>query len=71
MNFRSPPPVARHIIELAQNPEIENAKLTLALSFSLVKTDAETARSTCERICLAFRNTGHVIGSDHARARMG
>ena len=25
-----------------------------------------TARSICERIVLAFRNTGHVIGSDQA-----
>jgi diguanylate cyclase (GGDEF)-like protein len=33
----------------------------------LPATDAETARSICERIVLAFRNTGHVIGSDHAR----
>ncbi len=32
----------------------------------LPATDAETARSICERIVLAFRNTGHVIGSDHA-----
>jgi diguanylate cyclase (GGDEF)-like protein len=29
-------------------------------------TDAETARSICERIVMAFRTTGHVIGSDHA-----
>ncbi len=33
----------------------------------LPATDADTARSICERIVLAFRNTGHVIGSDHAR----
>ncbi len=33
----------------------------------LPATDAETARSICERIVLAFRNTGHVIGSDQAR----
>ena len=33
----------------------------------LPATDAETARSICERIVLAFRNTGHVIGSDHAK----
>jgi diguanylate cyclase (GGDEF)-like protein len=32
----------------------------------LPATDADTARSICERIVLAFRNTGHVIGSDHA-----
>ena len=33
----------------------------------LPATDAETARSICERIVLAFRNTGHVIGSDSAK----
>jgi diguanylate cyclase (GGDEF)-like protein len=33
----------------------------------LPATDAETARSICERIVVAFRNTGHVIGSDHAK----
>ena len=33
----------------------------------LPATDAETARSICERIVTAFRNTGHVIGSDHAK----
>ena len=33
----------------------------------LPATDAETARSICERIVAAFRNTGHVIGSDHAK----
>jgi diguanylate cyclase (GGDEF)-like protein len=33
----------------------------------LPATDAETARSICERIVLAFRNTGHVIGSDNAK----
>jgi diguanylate cyclase (GGDEF)-like protein len=33
---------------------------------ALPATDAETARSICERIVMAFRNTGHVIGSDHA-----
>jgi diguanylate cyclase (GGDEF)-like protein len=33
----------------------------------LPATDAETARSICERIVMAFRTTGHVIGSDHAR----
>jgi diguanylate cyclase (GGDEF)-like protein len=32
----------------------------------LPATDAETARSICERIVMAFRNTGHVVGSDHA-----
>ena len=32
----------------------------------LPATDAETARSICERIVAAFQNTGHVIGSDHA-----
>jgi diguanylate cyclase (GGDEF)-like protein len=32
----------------------------------LPATDAETARNICERIVMAFRNTGHVIGSDHA-----
>src|ERR1700685_2161963 len=32
----------------------------------LPATDAETARSICERIVMAFRNTGHVIGSDQA-----
>jgi diguanylate cyclase len=33
----------------------------------LPATDAETARCICERIVAAFRNTGHVIGSDHAQ----
>jgi diguanylate cyclase (GGDEF)-like protein len=33
----------------------------------LPATDAETARSICERIVLAFRNTGHVVGSDQAK----
>jgi diguanylate cyclase (GGDEF)-like protein len=33
----------------------------------LPATDAETARTICERIVMAFRNTGHVIGSDHAK----
>jgi two-component system, cell cycle response regulator len=33
----------------------------------LPATDAETARSICERMVMAFRNTGHVIGSDHAK----
>jgi diguanylate cyclase (GGDEF)-like protein len=32
----------------------------------LPATDTETARSICERIVVAFRNTGHVIGSDQA-----
>jgi diguanylate cyclase (GGDEF)-like protein len=32
----------------------------------LPATDAETARNICERIVMAFRNTGHVIGSHHA-----
>lgn len=32
----------------------------------LPATDADTARRVCERIVAAFRNTGHVIGSDHA-----
>jgi diguanylate cyclase (GGDEF)-like protein len=32
----------------------------------LPATDADTARNICERIVLAFRNTGHAIGSDHA-----
>ena len=29
----------------------------------LPATDAETAHSICERIVMAFRNTGHVVGS--------
>jgi diguanylate cyclase (GGDEF)-like protein len=33
----------------------------------LPATDAETARSICERIVTAFQNTGHVIGSDHTK----
>jgi diguanylate cyclase (GGDEF)-like protein len=33
----------------------------------LPATDVATAHSICERIVLAFRNTGHVIGSDHAK----
>jgi diguanylate cyclase (GGDEF)-like protein len=33
----------------------------------LPATDADTARTVCERIVLAFRNTGHVIGSEHAK----
>jgi diguanylate cyclase (GGDEF)-like protein len=32
----------------------------------LPATDAETAGSICERIVMAFRNTEHVIGADHA-----
>src|ERR1700719_1882637 len=33
----------------------------------LAATDAETAHNICERIVMAFRNTGHVIGSHHAK----
>ncbi|HWY94913.1 MAG TPA: GGDEF domain-containing protein [Steroidobacteraceae bacterium] len=33
----------------------------------LPATDAETAHNICERIVMAFRNTGHVIGSHHAK----
>ena len=33
----------------------------------LPATGAETARGIGERIVLAFRNTRHVIGSDHAQ----
>jgi diguanylate cyclase (GGDEF)-like protein len=33
----------------------------------LPATDAHTARAICERIVTAFRNTGHVIGSDRAK----
>ena len=33
----------------------------------LPATDADTARSICERIVAAFQNTGHVIGADQAR----
>jgi diguanylate cyclase (GGDEF)-like protein len=33
----------------------------------LPATDAETAHSICERIVMAFRNTGHVVGSHHAK----
>jgi diguanylate cyclase (GGDEF)-like protein len=33
----------------------------------LPATDAATAHSICERIVTAFQNTGHVIGSDHAK----
>ncbi len=32
----------------------------------LPATDAETARSICERIVIAFQHTAHVIGSEHA-----
>jgi diguanylate cyclase (GGDEF)-like protein len=34
----------------------------------LPATDADTAHSICERIVMAFRNTGHVVGSVHAKA---
>jgi len=33
----------------------------------LPATDADTARSICERIVAAFQNTGHMIGSEHAK----
>jgi diguanylate cyclase (GGDEF)-like protein len=33
----------------------------------LPATDAETAHGICERIVTAFQNTGHMIGSDHAK----
>jgi diguanylate cyclase (GGDEF)-like protein len=33
----------------------------------LPSTDAHTAHHICERIVMAFRNTGHVIGSDHTK----
>jgi diguanylate cyclase (GGDEF)-like protein len=33
----------------------------------LPATDADIARTICERIVAAFQNTGHVIGSDHAK----
>jgi len=33
----------------------------------LPATDAQTARTICERIVVAFRNTGHVVGSDRAK----
>src|SRR5580692_2259153 len=33
----------------------------------LPATDADTAHSICERIVMAFRNTGHVVGSHHAK----
>jgi diguanylate cyclase (GGDEF)-like protein len=33
----------------------------------LPATDADTARSVCERIVTASRNTGHMIGSDEAK----
>lgn len=32
----------------------------------LPATDADTARSICERIVMAFQTTSHAIGSDHA-----
>jgi diguanylate cyclase (GGDEF)-like protein len=34
----------------------------------LPATDADTAQNICERIVMAFRNTGHVVGSEHAKA---
>lgn len=34
----------------------------------LPTTDANTAHHICERIVMAFRNTGHVVGSEHAKA---
>jgi diguanylate cyclase (GGDEF)-like protein len=34
----------------------------------LPATDADTAHNICERIVMAFRNTGHVVGSDHCKA---
>jgi GGDEF domain-containing protein len=33
----------------------------------LPATDAETAHNICERIVMAFRNTGHVVGSHNAK----
>jgi diguanylate cyclase (GGDEF)-like protein len=33
----------------------------------LPATDADTAHNICERIVMAFRNTGHVVGSHHAK----
>jgi diguanylate cyclase len=33
----------------------------------LPATDAETAHNICERIVMAFRNTGHVVGSHQAK----
>jgi diguanylate cyclase (GGDEF)-like protein len=33
----------------------------------LPATDAETAHTICERIVMAFRNTGHVVGSHNAK----
>ncbi len=35
----------------------------------LPATDADTAHNICERIVMAFRNTGHVVGSDHCQGR--
>jgi diguanylate cyclase (GGDEF)-like protein len=32
----------------------------------LPATDAQTAHSICERIVMAFRNTGHAMGSERA-----
>jgi diguanylate cyclase (GGDEF)-like protein len=32
----------------------------------LPATDAQTAHAICERIVMAFRNTGHVVGSERA-----
>ena len=32
----------------------------------LPATDAQTAQAICERILIAFRNTGHAMGSQHA-----
>ncbi|HWW30969.1 MAG TPA: GGDEF domain-containing protein [Steroidobacteraceae bacterium] len=34
----------------------------------LPATDADTAHNICERIVMAFRNTGHVVGSEHCKA---
>jgi diguanylate cyclase (GGDEF)-like protein len=31
----------------------------------LPATNAQTAHAICERIVMAFRNTGHVMGSEH------
>jgi diguanylate cyclase (GGDEF)-like protein len=33
----------------------------------LPATDAQTAHQICERIVMAFRNTGHVVGSDQTK----
>jgi diguanylate cyclase (GGDEF)-like protein len=32
--------------------------------------DAQTAHSICERIVMAFRNTGHVVGSHRPRTQI-